>query len=67
MGEAGGGYYYPDSEDETGPIRALAAEWERLGRDEPGMNPFRTGYRAALRKCADELRYALVHGEDGAG
>lgn len=40
-------------------LRALAAEWERLGEEEDGMTPFRTGNRAALRKCADELGYEL--------
>lgn len=61
MGEAGGGYHYPDDEDEARgtSLRALAAEWGRLGEEESGMNPFRIGYRAALRKCADELRHEL--------
>jgi hypothetical protein len=36
----------------------LVAEWRNLG-ERPASTPFQSGYRAALRKCADELGYAL--------
>ena len=38
--------------------RRLAAEWRRLGEEEP-QTQFQVAYRAALRKCADELEGAL--------
>ena len=37
---------------------ALVAEWRRLG-EEPAQTEFQSAYRAGLRKCADELGYAL--------
>ena len=41
---------------------ALVAEWRGLGEQDGAMAPWRAGYRAALRKCADELGYALKSG-----
>ena len=37
----------------------LVSEWRTLGEQDGEANPFRTGYRAALRKCADELELSL--------
>jgi len=37
----------------------LLAEWRRLG-EEPPQTPFQVAYRAGIRKCADELEYALA-------
>lgn len=37
----------------------LVSEWRSLGERGDEETPFRKGYRAALRKCADELEYAL--------
>ena len=47
------------AEAAEGKLAALAAEWHRLGEEEAGMSLFRSGYRAALRKCADELSYEI--------
>jgi hypothetical protein len=43
----------------------LAAEWRGLGEQDDAVPAWRGGYRAALRKCADELEYALKHGGSG--
>jgi len=42
----------------------LVTEWRGLGEQDHAVPPWRDGYRAALRKCADELEYALKHGGD---
>jgi hypothetical protein len=40
----------------------LVAEWRGLGEQDDAVPAWRGGYRAALRKCADELEYALKAG-----
>jgi len=37
----------------------MVSEWRGLGEEDGEASPFRNGYRAALRKCADELEDAL--------
>ena len=46
------------SQDAAG---VLVGEWRRIGgqQENPEPPPFRDGYHAALRKCADELESAL--------
>ena len=44
--------------DDNNP-RLLVSEWRSLGERGDEETSFRKGYRAALRKCADELKYAL--------
>jgi hypothetical protein len=41
----------------------LVAEWRGLGEQDDAVPAWRGGYRAALRKCADELGYALKEGQ----
>ena len=41
-------------QDITTPV-GLVSEWRGLGEQDDDAPPFRNGYRAALRKCADEL------------
>jgi hypothetical protein len=41
----------------------LVAEWRGLGEQDDAVPEWRGGYRAALRKCADELGYALKEGQ----
>jgi hypothetical protein len=42
-------------------IAGLASEWRRLGEEEP-QTQFQVAYRAAIRKCADELECVLPRG-----
>jgi len=45
-------------EGSRGAVAGLVGEWRRLG-EEDAQTEFQTAYRAALRKCADELGCAL--------
>ena len=50
----------PEGSHEAAAI--LVAEWRGLGEQDDAVPAWRGGYRAALRKCADELEYALKQG-----
>jgi hypothetical protein len=45
--------------DDDSEERLLVSEWRSLGERGDEETPFRKGYHAALRKCADELEHAL--------
>jgi hypothetical protein len=51
----------PEGSQEAAAI--LVAEWRGLGEQDDAVPEWRGGYRAALRKCADELGYALKEGQ----
>jgi hypothetical protein len=51
----------PEGSQEAAAV--LVAEWRGLGEQDDAGREWRGGYRAALRKCADELRYALKPGD----
>lgn len=53
----------PEGQHEQAAV--LVAEWRRLGERDGAVPPWGDGYRAALRKCADELEYALKSGGSG--
>lgn len=48
-------------EGSRGAAEVLVGEWRRIGeqQENPEPPPFRDGYHAALRKCADDLEAAL--------
>src|ERR1017187_2808171 len=51
----------PEGSQEAAAV--LVAEWRGVGEQDDAVPEWRGGYRAALRKCADELGYALKEGQ----